>query len=174
MVLRLLSINPTVAGSASIDLYVAAGAQITAQQYYVQGLAATGTATVTASSPGLDDWVATMTLTPSAFVIFPNTFTATHGGANVSLAVSAVLFDPTTLQSLSGNIRGGFSVSVPITSSDPAVGTITVSPLIFGGNQGGPSTAFMPLTTGTSVITVGTPAGFSAPGSKGQAIASVN
>src|SRR5690606_30449013 len=65
-------------------------------------------------------------------------------------------------------VRGGFSVQVPVTSSDTAVGTITTSPTFANGvgiNQ--VSTQFDPLAAGTTTISVVQPAGFEAPSNPG-------
>src|SRR5207249_10835077 len=61
-------------------------------------------------------------------------------------------------------VRGGLAVSVPVTSGTPAVGTIVGSPAVFNpGDSFNSGTAFAPTAPGTSVLTVGVPAGFSAP-----------
>ena len=61
-------------------------------------------------------------------------------------------------------LRGGLSVDVPVTSSQPTVGTILTSPLTFTGGGGTRSTLFDPQTVGTSILTIPSPVpGFSAP-----------
>jgi hypothetical protein len=65
-------------------------------------------------------------------------------------------------------------VSVSVTSSSPAVGTITTSPLSFGANAGTQSTQFDPLAAGTSTVAVATPTGFDTPNDRRQITATVS
>lgn len=75
-------------------------------------------------------------------------------------------------------MRGGVTVNVPVTAIDqtggPGVGTITISPVVFAGNQQTRVTQFDPGAVGTSVITVGTPSGFDTPSNNRQITATVN
>lgn len=66
------------------------------------------------------------------------------------------------------------SVAVTVTSSDPAVGTITTSPITFDANVGLVNAYFDPATLGVSTVAVVTPAGFSTPSSRTQRIATVD
>ena len=54
-------------------------------------------------------------------------------------------------------------ISVAVTSSNPAVGVITVSPVSFSVNVVNQQTAFDPSAQGTSTVTYVTPAGFDTP-----------
>jgi hypothetical protein len=66
-------------------------------------------------------------------------------------------------------------VNVTVTSSNPAAGTITVSPVVFAPNTFSVFTAFDPTAPGgVSTITVGTPAGFDTPSNQQQITATVN
>ena len=64
-------------------------------------------------------------------------------------------------------VRGGITVNVPVTSSVPTVGTITVSPVAMravadGGVSAG-TTEFDPVSGGTTTLTVVAPVGFATP-----------
>jgi hypothetical protein len=73
------------------------------------------------------------------------------------------------------NISPGVSsVSVPVTSSNTAVGTITTSPLVFSSGQNSQSTTFQPATAGTSNINIGTPTGFTTAAQYEQITATVS
>jgi hypothetical protein len=65
------------------------------------------------------------------------------------------------------------SASVEVTSSDPTVGAITVSPLVFTGGDSYLDTAFTPLDAGTTTIAVTQPPGFTAPANRTSVVATV-
>jgi hypothetical protein len=78
----------------------------------------------------------------------------------------------------SGRLRPGalrLTVSVPVTSGTPTVGTIAGRPAVFA--PGDPyydiATSFAPLAAGTSVLSVGIPAGFSSPSTGREITATV-
>jgi hypothetical protein len=54
-------------------------------------------------------------------------------------------------------------VSVAVTSSNTATGTISTSPLVFMDDSTQLNTSFVPVATGTTNITITQPAGFSTP-----------
>ena len=60
-------------------------------------------------------------------------------------------------------VRGGASASVDVVSSDPSVGAITISPLVFMGADGQLDTDFDPLAVGTTTISITQPPGFLPP-----------
>jgi len=163
----LLSTDPTAAGSQSIQLVVAGGGRQT-PTFYVQALANSGTATYTASAPGFGSATQTVTFGPSGFVLASpfglgaNFFTTT-GAANSTLTVFSALLDSSSNFVTTQSVRGGFSASVPVTSGNTAVGTITVSPVTVSGGSSNGITAFHPVANGTSQITAGVPSGFATP-----------
>lgn len=67
-------------------------------------------------------------------------------------------------------VRAGLVVEVPLSSSNSSVGVITNSSLTFTGGQTSQTTQFDPLSSGTTVITVTQPTGFSGidPGGNGR------
>jgi hypothetical protein len=105
-----------------------------------------------------------VTFAASGFVIEqPQTdFITTVGAENLDITIQSYRLNggsPAVVQP----VRGGLSVNVPVTSSSQAVGVITTSPLLFSGGTSFQVTQFDPLTTGTTTIAVGTPAGFTMP-----------
>lgn len=131
---------------------------------YVQGLATGGTSVV-ASAAGYNDGNSTVTVTPAGFIVnSPSNFSVGAGDANRNIQIRPYRLNPTTLNIVQIQaVRGGLSVDVEVTSSAPAVGVITTSPLTFPGNNSLQNTQFDPIAAGTSQITVVPPSGFSTP-----------
>jgi hypothetical protein len=146
---------------------------------YVQGRAASGSTTLTTQAPGYADGLSTITTQPSGFIInSPSSIVTTTAGSNVSIQITPALLNPTTLN-WHGNqpVRAGVTVSVPVTAVDQTgtgVGTITTSPALFTGNTNLVTTQFDPAAVGTSLITVGVPAGFQTPSNFRSITATVN
>jgi len=163
----LLSTDPTAAGTQSIDLLVAGGGRQT-PTFYVQALANSGTATYVASANGFGSATQTVTFGPSGFVLASpfglgaNFFTTT-GAANSPLTVFSALLDASNNFVAAQPVRGGTSASVPVTSANTGVGTITVSPVTVSGGSSNNVTAFHPVANGSSVLTAGVPSGFATP-----------
>ncbi len=170
-----LSTSATTVGSKSITVQANAGSFQT-PAFFVQALAASGTVQLTATATGYANGTVVITLGPSGFVNLNQgtTFTAPLG-QDVNLSVFSVLLEATTLKFSRGQaVRAGLTVQVPITSSDTTVGTITSSPVTFQGGETNNSTSlFHPLKAGTSVVSVGVPAGFSTPSEFRQSTATV-
>jgi hypothetical protein len=140
----------------------------------VQGRAI-GATTLVVTAPGYNTGTSDVTVDPSGFFINTNDFTTTVNAANQSLDIRPARLNPTTLNwAQSQQLRGGLSVDVPITSSSTTVGTITVSPVTFHGGDISVSTGFDPAATGSTLITVGVPPGFSTPSNLRQITATVN
>ena len=176
----LLSSNATTAGSASIQVTVNAG--ITQASFYVQALSGTGTATITGSAPGYAPGTGTVTLEPSGFYISsPGDFSTNQLAANTNLSVCASSLNPTTLNRdfQSTTLRAGIApVSVAMTSSNTATGTIVNTPQSIGGNtsctaSGATGLQFHPLAVGNSTLTLTTPSGFATTASFQSIVATV-
>src|SRR5205814_5635038 len=96
---------------------------------YLQGLALSGSATVTASANGYTSGVATVALSPSGFVLFgPNgmgvpSFSSSQG-VGTTLTVFAARLDAGMKFVEAQAVRGGATADVTITSSNTSVGTI--------------------------------------------------
>jgi hypothetical protein len=172
----LLANTGTAAGASSITVTVPQGQSF--GSFFVQALDSTGSATVTASASQFATDTSTMTLVPSGFV---NTspggnFSTTTGAGNVLFRVQPARLDPFSLNVAAFQaVRGGLApVAVPVTSSNTAVGVITISPVTFAGGDSFKDTAFDPVTSGTSTLTVGVPPGFSTPSNSRSITATVN
>ena len=170
------STTPTVEGSNTVTFTNVSSTFV--GTILVQGRAASGTTTVTAQAAGFADGTMTVTATPSGFTLINlGNFTTTTTGANATLQITPARLNPSTLNfELNQAIRGGFSISVPVTAVDQSgsgVGVITVSPLAFTANQSAQITAFDPVNVGTSLISVGVPSGFATPSNFRQITATV-
>jgi hypothetical protein len=176
----------TNAGVASFTAPLLAGKGINGNgfpAFWIQSLASSGTAQITMTAPGYTAASATITLTPSGFVLSGPSGTGTNfstqlGAADTNLTISAAQLDS------SGNIlltnqrlRGGLTVSVPLNNGTPATASINGSPISL---QGGSSSnalgtlTFHPITAGTTVLSINQPSGFTAPATGGQLTATVN
>jgi hypothetical protein len=142
------------------------GAGYTGQLFfYVQALASSGSVTLTAKGDKYADSTGTITLLPSGFVISNGDITnASVGGPDVPLGIVAAALTPSLNLSAYQQLRPGAGpVNVTVTSSNPATGTITTSPVVFNTNDQTQPTALHPVAGGTTTITVNPPAGFSTP-----------
>ncbi len=144
--------------------------------FYVSGLAL-GSTLITVQAPGYADDTSTVTVQPSGFAnSSPGAnFSTTALSTNTLFRVQPAQLNPTTLNVATFQaLRPGLTVDVPVTSSDPSVGGITVSPLTFVGGDTLKDTAFDPLSTGATVLSVGVPAGFDTPSNSRLITATVN
>ena len=156
------------AGTSTLFLTVPQGSQ--GASFFVQSLTDTGTATYTASSPGLGSSTATATFAASGIVIltndtFSSSITGTVGQTSNLVSIFTALLDgsntPTTQQALAG----GAALNVSLTNGGPTKITIPASVAI----QPGTSSAAFPITfvasTGLSTvnITVVKPSAFALP-----------
>jgi hypothetical protein len=142
---------------------------------FVQGRAL-GSVTLTAQAAGYIDGTGLVTTNPSGFVLLsPGDFTTTSFSGDTTLQVYAAMLDPTSLAYAANQpVRGGLTVSVDVMSDTPSVGTITGNPAVFNpGDSQNSGTAFDPQATGTAVVSIDTPAGFSTPSNLQQITATV-
>ncbi|MGP8243291.1 MAG: hypothetical protein ACLQVN_02110 [Bryobacteraceae bacterium] len=182
----LLSTRADQLGTASITLTVPAG-KLTAP-YYLQGMGDSSEVTYEAAAPGFRSRTAPIGLAPSGIIIayqaygppdekaviregpddderrfYVSLSDAKQHPVNIS-AFSAYLGRRTgraadlTVQPL----RPGVSATLVLRSSNPAVGTVE-SPLTIKSGTGRATARFTPLSVGTTVISVDTPAGFTKP-----------
>ncbi|MFO1428573.1 MAG: PKD domain-containing protein [Candidatus Competibacteraceae bacterium] len=170
--IALVSKDGTVAGGTSVTFQGVTRTNV--GTVYVQGLQR-GSASLRIQAAGYNDANSTVTVTPSGFYINGNDFATTVAAANATVSIGAASLNPTTLNvAYQGSVRGGLTVNVPVTSSNPTVGTITTSPVTFTGGTTSATTQFDPQTAGTTVISVGTPPGFDTPSNQQQITATVN
>jgi hypothetical protein len=92
------------------------------------------------------------------------------------LSVATARLNPATLNyATTQPLRGGISVSIPLTNSNPSAGTLTsATATILGGNTNsntGP--AFNPEAAGEALLAITTPAGFTTPSDFQQITATV-
>jgi hypothetical protein len=146
---------------------------------YVQGQSV-GSTTLTVSAPGYTNGNSTVTVDPSGFVFLspPDIMTTAASGPSSFYVYTAVLTPGTlTLYNYGYGLNPGIgNVSVPVVSSNTSVGTITTSPLVFTPGSEYVGSAFQPLGTGTSTISIQTPqtpSGFSTPSQDTQGSATV-
>jgi hypothetical protein len=177
--LLLLAASPTAAGQQSIQLCVNGGLNHT-QDFYVYGLASSGTVTFTASAPGFGSANGTVTLTPSGFVV------AGPFGLGAPSFPTSTLQPPSTITVYSAQLDGSLnyvgaqpvagtaSVGVTVTSGTTSVGTITTPTVNIAGGSFSATTQFQPLAAGTSVISVSVPFGFSSPAQDATVTADVS
>jgi hypothetical protein len=164
----LLSTDPTVAGSILITRTIRAGGSITAP-FYVYGLGNSGTVTFGASAGGFIA-TGTVTLAKSGFVLvgpfgLGADFIATAGGAPIDVTVQTALLDASGNYLDTQAVAGGLTASVTVTSSNTAVGTIDPSslPAVITGSNNTATVQFQPASSGTTVLTAVTPAGYTTP-----------
>jgi len=167
----LVSTTASGAGQASVVINIAQGS--TSANVFVQALSDTGSPTVTASANGYRSIASGVVLRPTGFVFNNASFSISQGAANTTLTLLASPLDPTTRVRLatSQTVRGGFTINVPVTSSNPAAGVITVSPVPFSG--GAATTQFDPLAVGITTLSVDPPAGYLRPLTGSQITATV-
>lgn len=165
-------------GQGTLTLNLEGGRTVT-PDFYVQGLAASGAVSYSATAAGYGSASATITLAPSGFVLFgpfgpgANFFT-TSGAGNTPLTINSALLNADLTFNQIQQVRGGLTVQVPVNSSIPSVGSITVSPLVFTGGEASGTTQFDPASDGNTTISIGVPTGFSTPAQYQSLVASVN
>ncbi len=180
---QILSNNPaavllaTHAGDTGTgSLSVATSAGQTSFSVFAQGVANSGSATLTANFASYTHGQSIVTAAPSAFVLDgPNgiggSFTIGQN-AGTQLTIWAAQLDASGNVAQIQSVAGGPSVVVTLTVGDPDLGTVSPSAVTF---TGGATNATTQFTAGTSVvsstITASEPAGFSTPASGANALA---
>jgi hypothetical protein len=168
-----LSTSPTGAGADSINVTVPGSGRVT-PDFYVYGLAGSGSATFTAQATGFGSAQGTATLAPSGIVF------ATDFGQPPNPILTTPMQGPSTITVFSGiltgaggslstvqPIKGGLSASATITNGNPAVGTLNPSTVTIAGGAASSTIQFQPTGVGVTTLTLGVPAGgFVAPSSQ--------
>ncbi len=172
-----LSTSPTAAGSTSITVTVPAGTQ-TGASFYVQTLSYQGSATITETVSGYNPSTITVTLTKSGFIIQGTTTTTTFSSPSPVYVTFAQLDATSNAYTGTLTLRPGLApISVPLSDSDTAVGTLASSSIVFNPGDSQKQTTFAPTGTaaGTATITVtGQPSNFFSPSNYTSAIFTVN
>ena len=174
----LFSLKPELAGTAEITVSIQAG-NTGSPEFFVHGLGKTGTVSYSASAPGLEKGKGTVTLVPSAIVIagpakFGNPLVTTSGGLPSKLTLYSAQLDAAGKFVAVQQVRGGFSVPIRISNSDPSVGTVINPALTIEGGNYTAVTQLKPSHAGATTITVEVPPGFSAPSQYATVVARVN
>jgi len=142
---------------------------------YLQGLANSGTATVTVSAPGTQPATLSMQLTPSGVAFGPSSslLNLDVNGSPIRLPVQLYRLDPSSLWPLCCNEpRPGWSATVTVTSSDPEVVSVTPGAVELPGS--GPQyVELKPLAAGTATVTVSVPPGSDRPANGREIIVNV-
>jgi hypothetical protein len=159
-------VSDTAAALGGTTVVFPAVANTAARTVTIQGMLQ-GSTTLTISAPGYATNTQTLTVDPSGFIInSPGLISTNTFAVNTSVQITPARLTPGSLNFAQNQaVRAGLAapVSVPVTSSDTNVGTITISPVNFAAGVTTVNTAFDPLGAGTSTLAVGTPAGFDTP-----------
>jgi hypothetical protein len=163
--LMLVSSDPTAAGSDHVTVTVPAGSRTA--NFYLYGLASSGTASFTLSAAGYGPYTASETLAPSAVVItygasYQQQVTTNVSSGNLTLNIYTAQLDPGTLGFVQFQpAAGGFTIPVPVSDSNTAVGTINPVSVTFNGNDASKNVVFTPTSPGgVTNISLSTPANF--------------
>ncbi len=163
----------TATGSSSIVVTTVAlpGGGVAMPGFCVYGLTDSGAATysINGASMGYGSSTGNVTLAPSGVVIAgpggigsPNFYTLFTGNNPVSIYVYMAQLDASGNFAASAPLAGGVSaVTVAVTSATPAVGTITTSPVTIPSGGSSAVTQFLPVSGGSSLLSLSTPAGYS-------------
>jgi 6-phosphogluconolactonase (cycloisomerase 2 family)/uncharacterized protein YmfQ (DUF2313 family) len=162
----LLSTSATVVGGKSVTLNVAAGGS--SATFYIQALAATGSATITQTVSGYNPTTATVDFAPSGFIVSGGTTTTTFSGTSPVYVIFAQL-DPTT-RAYTGTLTlrpglANFNVPLTIANTPSGVGSLASSSITFHSLDTQNQTTFQPAVAGTSVVSItgGVVTGYYAP-----------
>jgi hypothetical protein len=167
-----VSTDATAAGGSSVTFTLDPGNGFVGT-VHLQGRGV-GETTLTAQATGYTSASAPVPVQPSGFVFGTGDFATTSDSGNTGLLVYSARLDPVTLNVAEQQaVRGGRTVSVPVTSGTTAVGTIVGSPVVFNPNELQTFPEFNPAAAGTTTLTVGVPTGFSTPTNGRQITATV-
>jgi hypothetical protein len=169
-------ISASEAGAGTVSATVANVADTSRRDLWVHGLAQGQSTQVTLSAPGYDSAVIEVVVDPSGFVFYgpysDHELNTNSSAANIALNVYAMRLNADLTPAVQQEVRGGLTVNVPVTSSVPAVGTITTSPVVMQAvadvNVTAGTTQFDPVSGGTTTLAVVAPAGFETPNTVSQ------
>nr|WP_154402259.1 PKD domain-containing protein [Ornithinimicrobium cavernae] len=159
----IISSDPDAVGAKSVTFEGVDDLQV--QRFTVQGLAE-GTTTMTVSAPGYADTTATITVTGSGFDLTLGDFVTSSNSGDATVYVELRMLDAAGAIGDPQWLRAGTNITVNLTNSNDAVGTLTESAVTFHGGNGAEwrrITYFDPHTVGQSTITLLQPEGFTTP-----------
>jgi hypothetical protein len=168
----LLKLSGTASGAGASQIVVTVPGGSNSAPFFVYSLADSGTATYTATTPGLASATRTAAFSKAGVVLIPSSAGGSAGGTTNITAFTALLDEnnnPIEPQALAG----GSSLSVSLTSQDTGKVTVPASVTV----QPGTAQVVVPVTLvapGSSLIEVQQPAGWSTPTSLTSTLISVN
>ncbi len=179
----LLAVNPTDAGSGSIQITIAAGN--TSGNYYIYGLTSSGTATYSITASGYTSGSGTVTLAPSGVILAgpngPGLPFSTNAATPVTLTVytgalnTSQSNDFSVQEQLAGFVVNGLSVT--INNGGSAYGSVSSNPVTIPAGASSATVTFTPTADSGTLpfaIQVATPTGFTASGNDTTVQAAVN
>jgi len=157
----------TSGGTGSATVHVNASST-TSVGFFIQGLADSGTVTLTAKAAGYVDTTSTVTLAPSGIIVRNGTLATlntTASSPDSALTVAPAYLDPTTKAVMgTESVRGGLGAqSIKLTNSSTSVGTLSAGSVSLKPGDSSATLTFHPLTTGSTDVAVTQPSGFTAP-----------
>ncbi|HLK17413.1 MAG TPA: hypothetical protein VKT81_00615 [Bryobacteraceae bacterium] len=167
--LALVSLDPGIAGQRSVTI---TNSSVNFLTVNVQGLTASGHATLSIAAPGFQSATLPITLTPAGAIFqdqnSPELSVLTSSGV-LQEGIYLASLDPVTLQpGQAGTSRPGANLSVTATSSDPKVLKITTPTIQVphpGATIPGIYAEVQPVAAGTAVLSLGPLAGNPLPAS---------
>lgn len=155
----IISADPEAAGAKQITLN---DVDITNRPaIYVQGISQ-GTTEITVSVTGYTSATCTIEVYPSGFYFNKSSSFDMFVSETEYVSIGVAALSPGTLHFYERqDIRGGLSVPVEVTSSNPEVGKINFSPIEFPAGTSSGSFHFEALAAGSSTISMTPPDGFS-------------
>ena len=191
----LLSASKTEPGSKSVQIKIRPEGFNAI--YFLQALGNSGEVEYTATAPGFRSRTGVVKLAPSGITLTPyfqgppdegqvlkkQTSDGTYGftmkeseQTTMRLIAWTAQLDPETHRSADITVqplRAGMSLTVPLTNSNPAVGKIASQVTITGGSDHG-AVDFMPVSAGTTEISVVTPKDFTVSANSTKVIGTVS
>ena len=168
----------SVAGQSTITAAISEGT--TTVSTNVQALSASGTSTITISAPGYQTKVVTITFASSGFFItgplgLGTPFTAFQG-TTTGLTINSGRLNASGALGAIQQVRGGLTVSVPLSSNVASVGTVSAASVSFSGGADTATANFLAsaINTGTTDIIASAPSGFTTPVTGGLVNATVS
>jgi hypothetical protein len=162
----LLTSTESAQGSPSVTFANVSGTSAVAT-FWIQGLQEAGSSVLTLHLPGYADFTLNVAVDPSGFVVSSSAITTNTLAANTTIYVYSERLNASTLTNTSDfeEVRGGLTVSVPLSTDDKNVLTVVTAPLSVAGGSGAANLAdqLKPAGAGSTVLRLGTPAGFDTP-----------
>jgi hypothetical protein len=146
-------------------------------EFWVNGLAAGGTATYTVTGPGVGSAKGTVTLAPSGIVIVgpfkTPKFKATPHGDRSKIMIVSVALDSSLKFSEEQQVAFGSDVEVTIANSNPEAGKLGNAKLVLAGGTSSAATYFQPAAEGEATLSPVPPPGFTTPSQWANVVAAV-